>query len=198
MSTPVTQNSTTDVQQALASLNSRTRRILIAAGILILVIGIAAVLFPLAATLVSTAFISWLLIFSGIASAVLALSHRETGIRYSSITLAILRVIAGAFMLMDPIAAAAMLILLVATLFLVQGVLSMYAAFRIKPAYGWGCMLTSGVIAVLAGLMIAADLHGTSLLLFGLIVGVTFIADGMCCLVLLRFLKKGLSAAIEP
>ncbi len=148
-------------------------------GIGMLVIGLLAVAFPLVATLVSAAFVGWLFIVAGIAGLAGAFSHRYTGMRFALFAIGVLRILVGGYLVSNPLGGAVALTLVVAALFVVDGLFGVVGAFSLRPAAGWGWVLASAIVSIVAGAMIFGGLPGSSLVILGLIVGATFVFDGV-------------------
>src|SRR5262249_33274612 len=71
-------------------------------GVALLIVGIAALVFPMVTTLVGTIFVGWLLIFWGLVSVFGAFSIRGTGPFFGALLFGLLSLAAGIFMLAQP------------------------------------------------------------------------------------------------
>ena len=74
------------------------------------------------------------------------------------------------------------LTLLLAVTFILQGLLELGMAFRLRPATGWLWMLIAGIVAIVVGLMLIADLPGSATWAIGLLVGINLIMSGIAYL----------------
>ena len=72
-------------------------------------------------------------------------------------------------MVFNPVSGALALTILVAVIFMIEGAFEVGLAFDLRPEPGWGWTLFSAVISILAGVLIAAGLPGTSLFVLGLL-----------------------------
>ncbi|MEM7441863.1 MAG: HdeD family acid-resistance protein [Pseudomonadota bacterium] len=155
-------------------------------GIAMAVIGLLAVAFPIVATLSVELLVGWIFIFAGIIGFVGAFSYHGTGPFFGALLLSLLKVVAGVFLLINPAAGVIALTLVVAVLFMIEGAMQLALAFELKPDSGRGWMIFSAVIAILAGILIAANLPGASVFLLGLLVGVNFLCTGIAMIMLSR------------
>ena len=70
------------------------------------------------------------------------------------------------------------LAILLAALFLAEGVAEIIMAFKVRPHEGWGFMLLSGIAALAVGVMIALDLPSSATWALGLLVGINLLFSG--------------------
>ena len=94
------------------------------------------------------------------------------------------------FLIMDkPLESTASLTLVVATLFLVVGIMRSIAALTIRyPQWGWS--LLSGILATLIGLMIYKSFPETALWAIGTLVGIQLMFDGWFWIMLAVALRQ--------
>ena len=159
-------------------------------GLAMTALGIAAIVFPIAATLVATLMVGWMVLFFGIIALAGSFSIHGTGPFFGALLVSLLAIAAGAFMLMNPAAGAAAITVVVAVLFVLQGAFEMAFAFEMRPFTGWGWLLISGIVGVIAGVLIAATWPGISLILLGLLFGINFISTGVAYVSLSSALKS--------
>jgi len=95
-----------------------------------------------------------------------------------NLLIGILYVVAGGYLLLLPLAGIFTLTIVVAALFLADGLLEAIMAFRIRPHEGWGWVLVSGLAAIAAGLLIAMQLPNSATWAIGLLVGIKMIFAG--------------------
>jgi uncharacterized membrane protein HdeD (DUF308 family) len=79
-------------------LASASRRLLVV-GLASMALGIAAIVFPMASTLVATLMIGWLLLFFGIIALLGSFAVYATGAFFGALLVALLAIAAGVFML---------------------------------------------------------------------------------------------------
>ena len=150
-------------------------------GIVLLVLGIAAILVPMVATIAFTILIGWLFLISGVVGLITTFWMRHAPGFWWSLVSAIIGIAAGIVLLIWPISGSVSLTLLLTAFFIVEGVASiMYAIEHRNQLSGrWGWMLVSGIVDLILAAIIIAGLPGTALWALGLLVGVNLIFGGV-------------------
>jgi uncharacterized membrane protein HdeD (DUF308 family) len=159
-------------------------------GLAMLVIGIAAIVFPIYSTLVATLLVGWVLLISGAFMLMGSFSINGTGPFFGALLFSLLSIAAGIFLLFSPSAGAAALTLLVSGIFVVQGAFEISFAFEMRPHQGWVMMVVSGLISVIMAALIAAYWPAISIVLLGVLLGVNFISTGVGLIFVSRTLKS--------
>jgi uncharacterized membrane protein HdeD (DUF308 family) len=95
-----------------------------------------------------------------------------------NLLIGILYVVAGGYLLLLPLFGILTLTIVVAALFLADGLLEAIMAIRVKPHEGWAWVLVSGLAAIAAGLLIALQLPNSATWAIGLLVGIKMIFSG--------------------
>jgi uncharacterized membrane protein HdeD (DUF308 family) len=90
----------------------------------------------------------------------------------------LLYLIAGVILIADPLAASVAMTLVFAGLLIASGVVRFALAFKYWERAGW-LLLASGLIGILAGLMILAKWPLSGLWVFGLVVGIDLVVHGV-------------------
>ncbi|MEM8588778.1 MAG: HdeD family acid-resistance protein [Pseudomonadota bacterium] len=175
-----------DSAEELLGKLSKNKTTVLWTGIAMAVIGFLAVAFPIVATLSVELLVGWLFIFAGIIGFVGAFSYHGTGPFFGALLLSLLKLVAGVFLLINPAAGVVALTLVVAVLFMVEGAMQLAFAFELKSGDGRGWMIFSAIVAILAGILIAANLPGASVFILGLLVGVNFLCTGIAMIMLSR------------
>jgi uncharacterized membrane protein HdeD (DUF308 family) len=152
------------------------------AGLLLL--GVAALLFPEVATVATTLFVAWVLIISGALSLFGAFSIRGAGPFFGALLVGLLSVAAGVFILARPLIGVLAITLSLGALFMVQGAFELVLAFEVRPARGWIWMLISAIASIALAVIILAGWPGSSAIALGVVLGVNFISSGLAYLLL--------------
>jgi uncharacterized membrane protein HdeD (DUF308 family) len=179
-----------DIHRQLRGETSR----LLWVGAALLIIGIAALFYPGASTLIATFFYGWILLLAGVASVFGSFSIRGTGPFFGALLMGLLLVAGGVFLLFRPISGALALTAIVGILFMIQGAAEAYFALAIRPAKSWSWVLISAIISVVLSLIILAGLPGTSAYAIGVLIGVNFITSGIAYLILGTSIRRELKA----
>jgi len=146
-------------------------------GIVLLVLGIAAIIVPPIATLAVAIFLGWLFLISGIVGLVTTIWMRNAPGFWWSLLSAVLGIIAGGILIAQPVTGAISLTLVLIAFFLIEGVASiMFALDHKRELSGrWGWMLASGIVDLLLSGIIFAGLPGTAAWAIGLLVGINMV-----------------------
>ena len=130
------------------------------------------------ATILTLKLLGLALIVSGVVEVVSALWAGSWGRFFLAIVAGILYVAAGAITLSQPLAVSALLTLFFAIALIVSGIARIVLAFRYWQDFGW-LLVASGIVGVLAGLVVWSGWPVTGLWVFGFVVGVDLIVHGV-------------------
>jgi uncharacterized membrane protein HdeD (DUF308 family) len=148
-------------------------------GIVLVVLGMAAIALPVIATLAVAIFLGWLFLISGVVGLITTFMMRNAPGFWWSLLSAVLALGAGLVLLAWPVSGAVSLTLVLIVFFVIEGVASIMLALQHREsAPRWGWLLASGIVdLILAGLILAA-LPGTAAWALGLLVGINMIFGG--------------------
>jgi uncharacterized membrane protein HdeD (DUF308 family) len=150
----------------------------LALGIVLILAGIAAIAFPLVGTIVAKTFLGWLFLIAGIVMIVHAFQAPGWKGFLWELLVGILYAFAGGYLAFFPFTGLITLAIVLAVLFIAEGIVEVIQAFRVRPHEGWFWLLLSGVAALAVGLLIAADLPGSAVWALGLLVGINLLFSG--------------------
>jgi uncharacterized membrane protein HdeD (DUF308 family) len=181
------QVSRTDVDAAIAA-----ARIVIAErwgwflalGIALLLAGVAAIAFPLLSTIAAKIALGWIFLVGGVVLLVHAFSIKEWRGFLMELLIGVLYAVAGAWLAFFPFTGIVTLTILLAALFLAEGVLEVIMAVRVRPHEGWVWLLLSGLVAIAVGVLIAYELPSSATWAIGLLAGVNLLSTGVSFVVL--------------
>jgi len=156
----------------------------LALGILLSIAGVAAIAFPLLSTIATKIALGWIFFIAGALIVVHAFSIRQWQGFLLNLLIGALYLVAGGWLAFTPFAGVVALTILLAALFLAEGVLEVIMGLRVRPHEGWGWLLISGLIAIAAGVLIAAELPSSAAWAIGLITGINLISSGVSFMVL--------------
>ena len=152
----------------------------LAEGIILSLLGLAAMILPALAGLVATIFLGWLFLIAGIVGLLFTLRVRQApGFAWALLS-ALAALAAGAVLLWNPLRGVITLTYVLIAFFIFDGVLiiSLSLAHRRELSRKWEWMMVNGVIdLILAGIVILG-LPGTLVWALGLIVGIDMIFGG--------------------
>jgi uncharacterized membrane protein HdeD (DUF308 family) len=161
----------------------------LAFGIVLLVLGIAAVVRSFRATLVSMVFFGWLLVFAGASQFVDAFLVGKWAGFFLHLLMAILFAITGLLMLIRPVISAEAATLLMSMFFLIAG-LSQVIASLWTHLPGWGWQALNGFVALIMGGFILSEWPISGLWVIGLFVGIDLVIYGSSWIALALDLHK--------
>ena len=149
-------------------------------GILLSVLGLAAIIAPLIASLAFTIFLGWMFLISGIAGLAMTFWARQMPGFWWSLISAVLGIVAGIVLLARPVQGVLTLTIVIGAYFLAEGVTTiMYALeHRRELSERWNWLLFSGVLDILIAAMIIAGLPGSAEWAIGLLVGINLLFGG--------------------
>ena len=114
------------------------------------------------------------------------------------ILLSILYMITGAVLLKRPFEGLAMLTLVAGILIFIDGVVQVINAFDMKPLYGWGWALFSGILGIILGILIWSNWPMSSVWVLGILVGVNLITNGVAVLITSSEIRSAISDDVPP
>ena len=147
-------------------------------GILLLIAGILSLIAPFAAGLSVTVMIGVMLLIGGVAQLFVVFRAGSIGAGLLMALLAVLTLVAGGYMISQPLAALATLTLFLAGYFIAMGVIEIIGAFGAKPAAGWGWLLFDGIVSFVLGVMIWSQFPISGVWALGTLVGIRLIMSG--------------------
>src|ERR1700759_167310 len=150
-------------------------------GILLVVLGLAAMIVPPLASLAVTVLLGWLFLISGIAGLALTFWARQMPGFWWSLVSAVLAIGAGIILLARPVQGTLTLTIVVGAYFVAEGVATiMYALEHRRELSGrWSWLLVAGVVDIVIAGLIIAGLPGSALWAIGLLVGINLLFGGM-------------------
>jgi uncharacterized membrane protein HdeD (DUF308 family) len=100
----------------------------------------------------------------------------------------------GGYLIMHPVMGVASLTLILASLFLIEGILDIILFFKMRSLGGSSWVLVDGIITLLLGLLIYMQWPSSSAWAIGTLVGVSMIISGVSRVMLSLALRKTAAA----
>jgi uncharacterized membrane protein HdeD (DUF308 family) len=167
------------------------RRWLLATGILSIIAGLVALAVPAAASVGTALFIGWVLIFGGIVIAANSISNRSSGRASLGILNAVLTEIVGLYIVIFPLSGTVTLTFALAVWFFGLGLIELMAALQARGQPGMGVFAFGGVLSVIIGALVVAELPSSAGWAIGLLVGINLVLWGIRALMFASLLKQG-------
>jgi len=150
----------------------------LALGVLLLLLGAAALGASVALTLASVMLFGWLLIFGGVMEAIHAFwRERGWGGVFINLLTGLLYVVVGFMMVANPGEAAATLTLLIALFLMFGGIFRIAVALMLRFPH-WGWLALHGLINLLLGAAIWRQWPLSGLWVIGLFIGIDLVLNG--------------------
>jgi uncharacterized membrane protein HdeD (DUF308 family) len=149
-------------------------------GILLAILGLAAIIVPPLASLAITIFLGWIFLIAAIGGLIITFWARQMPGFWWSLISAALAVLAGLVLLARPVQGVLTLTIVVGAYFLAEGVATiMYALEHRRELSGrWSWLLVAGLMDILISFIIIAGLPGSAEWALGLLVGINLLFGG--------------------
>ena len=162
-------------------------------GILLVVLGLAAMIVPPLASLAVAIFLGWMFLISGVVGLALTFWARQMPGFWWSLISAVLAVLAGLVLLARPVQGVLTLTIVISAYFLAEGVTTiMYALeHRRELSERWSWLLFAGIVDILIAAMIVSGLPGSAEWAIGLLVGINLLFGGASMIGMALAARKG-------
>jgi uncharacterized membrane protein HdeD (DUF308 family) len=174
------------IQRAVATSLHEHWMLFLVEGIILVILGLAAIVIPPIATLAVEILFGWLFFISGIIGLITTFRMRQAPGFWWSLVSAILGIVAGIVLLLWPLSGVVSLTLILIVFFVIEGVASIMFALEHKRELSgqWAWMLASGIVDLILAAIIFAGLPGTAAWALGLLVGINMIFGGSALVVM--------------
>ena len=163
-------------------------------GVLLVVLGVLAVGSPFVAAVAVNAVLAWLIVVAGVVHVILAFQAHRAGSLLWRLLVGLAYIFFGVYLIAHPALGVASLTLLLASLFLVEGVFDIALFFQVRSMHGSSWVLIDGIITLLLGLMIYRQWPSSSAWAIGTLVGVSMIISGITRVMQSLAVRKGAGA----
>jgi len=156
-------------------------RMFLIEGIVLVILGLAAVALPPLAGIATAVVLGWLFLCGGIVGLIATFGQRHAPGFWWALLSAAVAVLAGGILLSNPAAGVATLTYVLTAFFIIDGVLiiAMAIEHRRELSGRWEWMMLGGVMDLILGAIIIAGLPGTLTWALGLLVGIDLVFGGM-------------------
>jgi uncharacterized membrane protein HdeD (DUF308 family) len=161
-------------------------------GIILVILGLAAIVVPPYAGLATTIVLGWLFLFGGAVGLVATFNQRNAPGFWWALVSAIVALLAGIVLLWNPIAGVATLTYVLIAFFLIDGILIIVLAIehRRELVGRWEWMMLGGVMDLVLAAIIIAGLPGTLAWALGLLVGIDLVFGGFALIAMALSAKQ--------
>jgi len=163
-------------------------------GVLLIIFGMVAISSPFLAAVAVNVAIAWLIALAGVVHLMLAFRAHGAGSMIWKLLVGIAYILFGAYMIMHPVLGVASLTLILASLFLIEGILNIILFSKMRSLGGSSWVLVDGIITLVLGLMIYLQWPSSSAWAIGILVGVSMIISGVTRVMLSLAVRKATAA----
>jgi uncharacterized membrane protein HdeD (DUF308 family) len=157
---------------------ARTWRALMLVGVLAIFVGCIAILVPAVASVGTAIFIGWVLLIVGAFLVAAAFTAHSIGTVLLRLVWALLTVIVGVWLIVEPHNGTLTLTLVLGLYFLFMGLTRIAVAFAARGQQSAGLVGLSGVAGLIVGILILAKFPSSADWAIGLLVGIDLIFAG--------------------
>ncbi len=147
-------------------------------GLLLVLAGLVALVYPHVASVTLVFLLGWILIISGVLQAVGLIGAKDVPHFWLQLVSAVLALLIGLLLLRNPNAGLLIMTVLLIVFFVVEGISKIIFALNIRPFMGWVWVLLSGVVGLLLGAYLWANMPLSSEWVLGVLLGIQLICEG--------------------
>lgn len=173
--------------EAVSNRGSGTSMVL---SFLLIIFGLLALALPMVTSVGVVLLLAWLILFDGLAQLVHAFQSKGIGHIAWKLLVAVLYLLAAAYLLAHPALGVAGLTLALGAFFLAEGVVDVVSYFSTRKQGGSVWMLLDGIITLVLGLMIWKQWPSSSLWVIGTLLGISMLMTGITRLMMALAVRK--------
>ena len=158
--------------------------ILVLAGLVALVGGVIALVFPLPTSLAITVLVGWIFLFSGALGLFASFANASMPNRGWMVFQGFLMLVAGVWLLANPLAGMVSLTIMIGMIFVLSGGVRLLVATRLRGTDLFWISLLSGVVSVVVGVFVLTNLLQASTILLATLLAIELISVGVGMLVI--------------
>ena len=159
-------------------------------GVLLIILGALALASPFLAAVAVNVFVAWLIVLAGVVHLTVAFHTREAGSLIWRLFVGLAYICFGVYLIARPALGVVSLTLVLASLFLVEGILNIALFLKVRSRHGSSWLLLDGIVTLALGLMIYLQWPSSSAWAIGTLVGVSMIMSGVTRLMVSLAVRK--------
>ena len=153
-------------------------RLYVAMGVLSLLGGLFALMNPYAASVVVLQIVAFLFIFLGVMQVAFTL-RTPHGLSWFDLGMGVLQILLGVMLVTNVLGGLVSLTLILAFLFLLEGVILVMAGTNLRPFRPWLWLVVGGTISILLAVFVLMNLPEAAATLLGLLLGIDLMSNGL-------------------
>jgi uncharacterized membrane protein HdeD (DUF308 family) len=147
-------------------------------GILMVITGVLALIYPALASIAIVRLLGWVLIVSGIFQGIGLIGASEVPYFWMELLSAVLAIVIGVLLLRHTDAGLLFFSMLFLIYFMIEGLVKVIFAFIIRPFPNWGWVLASGLLGIVFALYLLANFSTISDWMLGILLGFLLLVEG--------------------
>ena len=147
-------------------------------GVLMVVAGVLALVYPLLASVAMVYLLAWILIISGVLQGIGLIGARDVPHYWLQLISVVLAIVIGVLLLNQPESGLLVMTVLLIVFFMVEGISKIIFALTIRPFPNWGWGLASGLVGIVLAVYLWANMPITSEWVLGILLGIMLVSEG--------------------
>jgi len=180
-------------QKSSADIVRQASTLAILWGVVLIIFGMVAIGSPFLAALAVNVVIAWLIVLAGVVHVMLAFRAHGAGSMIWKLLVGLAYLLFGGYLILHPVLGVASLTLVLASLFLIEGILDIILFFKMRSLGGSSWVLVDGIVTLALGLMIYLQWPSSSAWAIGILVGVSMIISGVTRVMMSLAVRKATS-----
>jgi uncharacterized membrane protein HdeD (DUF308 family) len=169
---------------------ARTTSLVVFEGVLLIILGVAAIALPLAATIAVTFLVGLILLIAGGFRTYSAVANHHSGWGWG-VAIGLIGVATGLLVVLDPLAGEVAITLIIGVFFFVEGVVNLVSAIGYRRSVSVrGLLVIQGLLGLLIGVLIAVEWPVSADWFLGMLVGINLVFAGTSVVAFARALGK--------
>jgi len=163
-------------------------------AVVMILLGLLAVILPLATGIAVSVVVSWLIVFAGLAYLASAFASRSAGAFIWRMLIGLVYVAGGGYLAFHPQLALASFTIVMAVIFVMEGVLELVTFFQFRVYSGSGWVLFDAIVTLLLAFLIMNPWPSSTTWAIGTILGINLIFSGFSVLMYSLAARRTLEA----
>jgi uncharacterized membrane protein HdeD (DUF308 family) len=174
-----------DMQRAVKDTLRLYWRLFLAQGVIMVILGILAIIWPQISTTAVDYYVGWLFLLNGILGIVTMFYAQDVQAFLWSLLTAALSLFVGLMLVWYPTEGAASLTMVLTVFFIVEGIFQIVASLGYRDVLpdSWGWMLVSGIVDLILAGLITMGWPSTASWVLGAFVGISLMTSGAAVIV---------------
>ena len=147
-------------------------------GVLMVVAGVLALVYPLLASVAMVYLLAWVLIISGVLQAIGLIGAPHVPHYWLQLISVVLAIVIGLLLLTQPESGLLIMTVLLIVFFMVEGISKVIFALTIRPFPNWGWVLASGFVGIVLAAYLWANMPVGAEWVLGFLLGIQLICEG--------------------